>query len=257
MPAGKPHKSVPSFTRRELDIANKCAVLLWNGISFETGRATTSDEELMSYFSEPVRHVVTGSASSVQFSRVELHTLIICAGLKAMLRKQHEISYPQFESFLTSNLNYITTDVAISSTEAEKFSITANFVREGGKQLVDVNAKTNAGYRVPLSSRIMFFAFPHLPIANLSNGLAKALNLPLRAEYAVRPFYQIFCSGLLLNQALLQTYSMPNSNGILDSHVYSTVKQSDWWQRRVLDIALLLKFSVTSTAFPPPMLPII
>lgn len=256
MPIGKPHKSVPSFTNWELDIANECAVLLWNGISFETGKKTTSDEELMSYFSEPVRHVVVGSATSVQLSRLELHSLVICAGLKAMLRMKHQISYSQFENFLTLNIKHMPMEVAKANTNAEKFSIMANYVREGGKQLVDVNIKTNAGYRVPLSSRIMFFALPQLPIANLSNGLAKALNLPTRPEYAVRPFYQAFCSGLLLNHNLLQTYSMPNSNGILDSKVYSIVKQSDWWQRRVLDIALLLKFNVASLSNPLPKLPV-
>ena len=255
MPAGKPHKAVPSFTSTELDIANDCAVLLWNGISFETGKKTVADEELMSYFSEPVRHVATGYTSNVKFSRLELHSLVITAGLKAMLRKQHEISYPQFESFLDSNHQHMATEIAAAKTEDEKFAIMAQYVRTGGKQLVDVNVKTNAGYRIPLSSRIMFFAFPDLPVANLSSGLAKALNLPSRAEYAVRPFYNIFCAGLQLNRNLLQTYSMPNSNGILDSHVYSSAKQSDWWQRRVLDIALLLKFRVTAPVFPLPTLP--
>jgi hypothetical protein len=174
-----------------------------------------------------------------------------------MLRKQHEISYPQFENFLTSNLTSMTADVGKANTQAEKFSVMAGYVRAGGKQLVSVNIKTNAGYRVPLSSRIMFFALPNLPIANLSNGLAKALNLPTRAEYAVHPFYQIFCAGLLLNQNLLKIYSMPESNGILDGHVYSVVKNSNWWQRRVLDIALLLKFNVTSATFPLPKLPVV
>lgn len=257
MPAGKPHKSVPLFSKTELDIANDCAVLLWNGISFETGKETTSDETLMSYFSIPVFDFISAQATHVTFDKDELHELIIVAGLKAMFRKKNELSYPQFETFLTRTLQHLHNDIKLAKTDAEKWAVTGEYVREGGKQLVDINVKTNAGYRVPFSSRILFFAMPTVPIANLSNGLAKALNLPSRAEYAVRPFYQIFSTGFAKNQQLLKSYKMPKSRGILDDNVYSQAAQSDWWQRRVLDIALLLKFNVASKGLNLPKIPII
>lgn len=255
MPAGKPHKSVPVFSKAELDIANDCAVLLWNGISFETGRKTTSDEKLMSYFAEPIYRFVASQATHVIFDRNELHELISVAGLTPMLRKQNELSYPQFEAYLSKTLKHLQKDINLAKTVAEKWAIASEHVREGGKQLVDVNVKTNAGYRVPFASRILFFATPTMPVANLSNGLAKALNLPSRPEYAVRPFYQIFYTGLVTNDTLLKTYSMPISHGLLDAEVYSQVAQSDWWQRRVLDIALLLKFNVARTASRLPKVP--
>lgn len=254
MPARKPHIPVPSFTSTELDIANDCALLLWNGISFETGKATVSDETLMSYFAEPVAQHLKSSRSQVKFNLTELHALVITAGLKPMLRKQHEISYPQFENYLTNSIKYLQTDEASAKTEAERWAATSSFVREGGKQLVNVNVQTNAGYRVPLSSRVLFFAAPTQPIANFSNGLAKALNLPLRPEYAIRPFYQAICTGFALNKNKVQANAMPQSNGILDADVYAQVKVCDWWQRRVLDIALLLKFKVAAAASPLPKL---
>jgi hypothetical protein len=37
--------------------------------------------------------------------------------------------------------------------------------------------------------------------------------------------------------------------------IYKEVKNSDWWQRRVLDIALLLHFNVTTVAAPFPAVP--
>ena len=254
MPAGKPHIPVPTFTSTELDIANDCALLLWNGISFETGKATVSDETLMSYFAEPVTKHLNSQGSQVKFNLTELHALIITAGLKPMLRKQHEISYPQFEHYLANSIKYLQTDVASAKTEAERWAATSSFVREGGKQLVNINVQTNAGYRVPLSSRILFFATPTQPIANFSNGLAKALNLPLRPEYAIRLFYQAICTGFALNKNKLQAYTMPQSNGILDADIYAQVKASDWWQRRVLDIALLLRLKVAVAASPMPKL---
>ena len=255
MPAGKPHKSVPFFSKTELDIANDCAVLLWHGINFATGKKTTSDEKLMSYFAEPVAGKLNAKPASISFDRNELHTLIITAGLKAMLRKKHELSYTQFETYLSNTIVSLVKDINSTLNETEKWGITSAYAREGGKQLVDVNVKNNAGFRVPLSTRILFFATPTLPIANFSNGLAKALNLPLRPEYAVRPLYQIFHDGLKLNKSQLQTYNLPASNGVLDADVYLSVQNSDWWQRRVLDIAMLLKFNVTNAMNPLPLVP--
>jgi hypothetical protein len=248
MPAGKPHKTIPIFTKSELDVAHDCATLLWNGINFETAKATTSDEQLMAYFSEPIEKYNLIKVSNVYFDRKELHELIIVAGLKVMLRKKDEISYPQFEAYLTNTLKFFQRDIKLSVNDAQRWAVASEYVREGGKQLVDVNVQTNAGYRVPLSSRVLFFALPTMPIANLSRGVAKALNLPIRAEYAVRPFYRIFYTGLAANQTLLKAYSIPSSRGVLDASVYSQVKNSDWWHRRVLDIAILLKFNVSSSA---------
>jgi hypothetical protein len=38
--------------------------------------------------------------TKITFDLNHLHRLIIAGGLKPMLRKQHELSYPQFENYL-------------------------------------------------------------------------------------------------------------------------------------------------------------
>jgi hypothetical protein len=48
---------------------------------------------------------------------------------------------------------------------------------------------------------------------------------------------------------------MPQSLGVLDDNIYEAVRNSDWWQRRVMDIALLLHFKVTKVASPLPTFP--
>ena len=48
---------------------------------------------------------------------------------------------------------------------------------------------------------------------------------------------------------------MPQSLGVLDDDIYSAVRNSDWWHRRVIDIALLLHFNVTKVATPLPNIP--
>lgn len=255
MPKGKAHKAAPKFSVAELDLANDCAKLLWHGISFETAKSCVSDEELMSYFASPIQQYLSKQKSTLSFDLNHLHRLIIAAGLKPMLRKQHELSYPQFEQFLSQNLISYGGEIKKASNSIDLWKVSSAFMKHAGKSLVDVNVQTNAGYRVPLATRILFFALPTYPFANFSNGLAKSLHLQIRPEAAIHPFYQIFQDCLILNKTKLQKYEMPQSLGVLDDDIYMTVKSSDWWNRRIIDIALLLHFNVTKAASPLPTIP--
>ena len=60
---------------------------------------------------------------------------------------------------------------------------------------------------------------------------------------------------MVSNSSQLSKYEIPESNGLIDDMIYLEVKSSDWWQRRVLDIALLLHFNVTTVAAPFPAVP--
>lgn len=255
MPKGKTHKSAPMFSVAELDLANDCAKLLWHGISFETAKSCVSDEALMSYFASPIQQYLTKQKSALSFDLNHLHRLIIAAGLKPMLRKQHELSYPQFEQFLSQHFTSFESEIKKASNSTDLWKVSSAFMKHAGKSLVDVNVQTNAGYRVPLATRILFFALPTYPLANFSNGLAKSLNLQSRPEAAIHPFYQIFHDCLVNNNKQLRKYEMPQSLGVLDDDIYLAVRNSDWWHRRVIDIALLLHFNVTKPAAPLPTIP--
>jgi hypothetical protein len=172
-----------------------------------------------------------------------------------MLRKQHELSYPQFEKYLIRTAQNYISDCVKSATKSDKWKASSAYVWQGGKELVDVNVQTNAGFRIPLATRILFFALPSMPIANFSNGLAKSLNLQSRPEAAIHYYYQIFHTCMASNSSQLSKYEIPGSNGLVDDMIYKEVKNSDWWQRRVLDIALLLHFNVTTVAAPFPAAP--
>jgi len=255
MPKGKPHKSAPFFTAAELDLANDCARLIWHGISFESAKPCVSDEQLMSYFATPLHQHIHSNQTKITFDLNHLHHLIIAGGLKPMLRKQHELSYPQFENYLIHTAQKYISDCANPATKSDNWKASSAYVWQGGKELVDVNVQTNAGFRIPLASRILFFALPVMPIANFSNGLAKSLNLQSRPEAAIHYYYQIFNMCMVSNNRQLSKYEIPESNGLIDDMIYKEVKNSDWWQRRVLDIALLLHFNVTTVAAPFPAVP--
>jgi hypothetical protein len=209
----------------------------------------------MSYFASPIQQYTTKQKSVLAFDLNHLHRLFIAAGLKPMLRKQHELSYPQFEQFFSQHFSYYENEIKKASSTADLWKVSSAFMKRVGKSLVDVNVQTNAGYRVPLATRILFFALPTYPLANFSNGLAKSLNLQSRPEAAIHPFYQIFQDCLIINSKQLRKYEMPQSLEVLDDDIYLAVRNSDWWQRRVIDIALLLHFNVTKTATPLPAIP--
>jgi len=209
----------------------------------------------MSYFASPIQQYTTKQKSVLAFDLNHLHRLFIAAGLKPMLRKQHELSYPQFEQFFSQHFSYYENEIKKASSTADLWKVSSSFMKRVGKSLVDVNVQTNAGYRVPLATRILFFALPTYPLANFSNGLAKSLNLQSRPEAAIHPFYQIFQDCLIINSKQLRKYEMPQSLEVLDDDIYLAVRNSDWWQRRVIDIALLLHFNVTKTATPLPAIP--
>lgn len=87
------------------------------------------------------------------------------------------------------------------------------------------------------------------------DDLEKSLNLQSRPEAAIHPFYQIFQDCLAINSKELSQYEMPQSLGVLDDEIYTTVRSSDWWHRRIIDIAVLLHLNVTKAAIPLPTIP--
>jgi hypothetical protein len=50
MPAARHPLAVPKFTKPEIERANKCAILLWNGTSYIDGKTIVSDRDFYLYF---------------------------------------------------------------------------------------------------------------------------------------------------------------------------------------------------------------
>lgn len=254
MASGKPHGSVPLFNSSELDSAHQCATLLWHGIHFETGDEIYSDEEFLTWFSTPIQKHLSSKNVPVYFHTHDISNLNSTAKTQ-MERLGKSLSFPQLETYLTGTLAKIFNDISKSKSQSIQWEISAGYIKHCGKQLVDIKSGISDGYRIPLASRIMFFATPTLPIANFSQALASEFNLQYRSQAALAPFYQIFSNGLAKNANLLSAYALPKSNGKLDDAIYNAVAKSDWWQRRVLDIALLIKFQLATPTSPLPTVP--
>ena len=79
---------------------------------------------------------------------------------------------------------------------------------------------------------------------NFSNELAEAMLFQKRPQAAIPFFMETLHTGLILNNGL-HSMELPPPN-IMGSVLYKKIQKTAWWQRRVLDLALLLHFGVVS-----------
>ena len=252
MPPARQPLIIPRLSQTVIDKAEHCARLIWFGTSYLTGKPQTSDELLLQEFSRPVNDLFTGQTNSVAFSRSAIHDLMVVGGLKALFRTQHQLDFQQFETFLETNLFSLQQSSPATITNLQL----SEFVKNSGKALVSTKVKTNAGYRVALASRILFFALPQVKLFNFSQDLSNALQLQSRPQVAIYNFQEIFDAGLRSNRSRLNKITPPASLGIIDGSVYDeNLVNGHWWQRRVLDLAVKLHFNTVTPINPLPPKP--
>jgi hypothetical protein len=252
MPPARQPLIIPRLSQTVIDKAEHCARLIWFGTSYLTGKPQTSDELLLQEFSRPVNDLFTGQTNSVAFSRSAIHDLMVVGGLKALFRTQHQLDFQQFETFLETNLFSLQQSSPATITNLQL----SEFVKNSGKALVSTKVKTNAGYRVALASRILFFALPQVKMFNFSQDLSNALQLQSRPQVAIYNFQEIFDAGLRSNRSRLNKITPPASLGIIDGSVYDeNLVNGHWWQRRVLDLAVKLHFNTVTPINPLPPKP--
>jgi len=252
MPPARQPLIIPRLSQTVIDKAEHCARLIWFGTSYLTGKPQTSDELLLQEFSRPVNDLFTGQTNSVAFSRSAIHDLMVVGGLKALFRTQHQLDFQQFETILETNLFSLQQSSPATITNLQL----SEFVKNSGKALVSTKVKTNAGYRVALASRILFFALPQVKLFNYSQDLSNALQLQSRPQVAIYNFQEIFDAGLRSNRSRLNKITPPASLGIIDGSVYDeNLVNGHWWQRRVLDLAVKLHFNTVTPINPLPPKP--
>jgi len=253
MPSSKTPLAIPKLTPTHIQHANDCAELLLNGISFETGKEIESDFYFLHTFSSTAHHYVNGTHQQITWSQPIYHSLIITPKLKAMLRLKHQLDFQQFEKLIEINIHQFIKD--LSDTKKPVELTLAKFTYDCGRELVSRQVRTKAGFRIPLASRILFYAIPQASFFNFSNALASELQLQSRPQTSIFNFYKIMRAGYDLNLPNLPDFSTLQSKGGSYQKIHSLIKNTDWWQRRVFDIALLLHLNITKSLNPLPQIP--
>lgn len=237
-----PRTPIQKFTKAELDIAELCARALWHGVSFETGSKVTSDAWLLDAFATPF-YQITSTTSKVNISDIDVHNLVVACVLYATFRDTNKTHYNAGINCISSHiypiyLNYLNN---LSSVNVEQYGALAVKEMSNALALQPVNHNKPHPHRTVLSSRIMFFLVPTMPCFNMNNSIALIYGLQSR-PFAYRDEYcALMYKGLQTNNSLLNKYTLPQCTDELASETWAIVNASDWWQRRILDIAILIQ----------------
>lgn len=246
MPKIKQFLRVPLFTIDELRLAHLCALELWEGREFDTGKtAYLSDEELLHEFSLRFNAAKANPNTLVQIDEDLVRELIRVARLKALYRSSSKMNFANATNTIANDIvnsynNWMANQaglVAHAQTTQSILDLAAGFVDQ------PPNINSPKYFRVALASRVLFFAVPEMLFFNFSNGLNKAMNFQSQPQAAISIFNRELFDGLQRNDVLLSRCPMPNQT-ILSSKTWNDAKSNGWWKRRVLDIALLLHFNV-------------
>ena len=245
MPVGKSFKTVPQFSLHEIRLAYLCAWHLWDGLDFETGKEIEcSDEDLLVRFA--VSFQATRANPTRQFiTEQNIRQLIRVARLKALFRSANSTDFQKGIRAIKKSTIPIYNSWRFAKRRLTPTGYATKAILELGMGFVNQShsSSINGNYRVPLASRILFFAVPDMLLFNYSNGLGKAMNFQSRPQAAISYFNQELHEGLQRNQALLARCKLPPPIS-LNHDMWKEIEKHGWWQRRVLDIALLIHFNV-------------
>lgn len=234
---------VPKFTASQIALAHVCAVSLWDGYEYQTGKPMQySEEEYMQLFTSVTQKVVKNAQARTKLNIPDIQDLIIDAGMKALHRTT-------LGTDLTKAVNaYKATAVKHYSDWKNKttpiclpYEYATRAELDWGVCFVDnpTGATRNGNYRVPLASRVLFLAMPDMMVFNFSNSLAKKMLFQSRPQAAIANYNKIMSKGLVLNKQLLNKLDMPPPT-VLSMETWQAAEKAQWWQRRVMDLALLL-----------------
>lgn len=235
-----PRTNIPKFSSAEIRRADLCAKALWYGINFENGKAQISDADLMSYLA---KHLYlfdkTGKRAFPDIFEGEIKLLINTCGLAIMYRSLAKMDinkgidsiynhiYPIYKKSLRNS------DRTSTSLEAKDclWKLSKGFI---------INPKYNC---LGLSSRILFFLAPNLRTFNMNREIAIRYGLQVNPAVHYSAYFELFNTGLIDNLSELRKYKMPEMRSDLDLMTWQNASRTDWWQRRLLDLAVILNLT--------------
>jgi len=249
MPRGRPHLRVPIFSQRHINLAQRCALALWKGIDYETGRKMQfSDSEFLAEYTLGFEAKRNAPRSRFQINTYSLRRMIRVGKLKAMFRSTNPIDFSNGLLKLQAIIREY--DSKLNQKNFKKDKFTEKIVMKLGKSFVTQTRipTINGNYRLPFATRILMFGLPMLPLYNFSNGLASKMHFQKRPQAAIPHFYSELSKGLQRNMRRLSLLKPPSHPIGMRQARWTKIIAHKWWQRRVLDIALLLHFGVTSAS---------
>lgn len=238
-------KAVPLFTKAELDIADLCARDLWRGKDFTSGKTQTSDEVLMGYFAPNFFKLRTGKRKKLGYLDDDIDALVK-VGRISLFNNVANTSFPKGVLSIQNNLlpKYrLWKNHSAASVPAKMNSYGIDATKIISMDFVRYNTRKPYKHRISLASRLLFYVAPDMMLFNYSSNLSKAMGYRGQPQSILPKFAGAMEDGLIRNWKLLSSYELPFSYSLkFNQDVWQLARDNGWWQRRVLDLALLIHF---------------
>jgi hypothetical protein len=247
---------IPNISRITYDIANECAICLWNGIDYESGNEQlVSDAYLLDIFgSKFIRAKV--HKSTIFYTLDEVSKFIKVAKLShhinpnsvdiSTARKSLNNTVMSY-AIRNKNQRYGIVEHKVGALLADNLGrhfASKRFVIRNGKRIRTQNNKTT------LASRLLFFTVPSQQIFNLNEDIALALQLNgKRASKFNDEYCYAFATLLDRDWHILSNFKMPIRTKEISQSVWNEAYYGCWWQRRVLDLAVMLHFKIINATY--------
>ena len=243
-----PRTPIPKFTKAELSRADLCARALWYGINFQTGSLNhKSDASLMSDFAFNFYHYHKNKKRfSPDIFVADVKVLIQTCGLTNLFRWINRMDIRKGIDSIYKDVYPQFLIAQKKSTRVSSFTVAVLCL----KKLNDGLVNHPTGNAFNLASRILFFLSPNIQTFNLNSNVARYFGLQYRTEVHYSEFFELFSKGMITNQTHLSKYKMPPARDGLDAVTWNEASRTDWWKRRVLDLAVLLHTSPKVTVDP-------
>jgi hypothetical protein len=237
----KKQLSIQTLKKSDFDLADACARELWRGYSYTDDSPTISDEMLMLWFSVPFVNLQRIHSTDLYIHPEHIDRFASLINMREN-RIKKTLDIPNGLKRLKHICENEYADWKREPKKMSAFNIANKATKEVAESLFKTSPTTNKGIFPALSTRVLFFAAPDLPIFNYSKQVRDFLQINERTNLdnlivfnsEMRKVFEHYWEQL-------QNYKMPLANGLVQDEYWILAMKGGWWQRRVLDLSLMIK----------------
>ena len=237
-------QSIQNISPQTYKLADECARLLWTGINFSNGRSQTSDAKLLDIFGRPFQNCVANKRV-IKFSLKQYKILVKTTNLNRY-QKVESSELKNIWFCIVNSLSPMYKSNSHMGKGMRKSEQSAIYNLELGAAIAKILGQGN---KTTTASRILFFLIPDRNLFNLNEKLAAKLNLPKGSKNFNYPLCREIQKVLIRDWSILKNFTMPMRTSEVHEEIWELAAKGGWWQRRVLDIAILLHFNIASANY--------
>ena len=228
-------KLIPTIQPSTYDLAHQCCMQLWHGVEFSTGRSQTSDAALLQTWAGKLQKHLNKN-SFLRYSGAEINALTTAARVSRYLNFKPAEKKNLNTAFKTSIKNlYQQPNISSEDYSQELGRLIAKNPIQSGKIIV--------------ASRILFYALPDRCTFNLNQYVAISLGMHRLADKFKAELVAAFDDRMQNDWGTLKSYQMPYRTPEITADTWELACSGGWWQRRVLDVAVLLELRLATAAY--------